>query len=141
MRKMTVKCTFIDELLGSSPSDEEIYTNYIASKAPDAETMTEELEAISVDEMMDKKMTIFYRDKAGNPCIKNHQIMGFFKGSCGALQRAKGEASSKESCKIKAYKKTIDTGLMVIPKMIRIQNASEMGNYERPKALKTNIWK
>lgn len=131
MHKMTVRLTFVDELLGSSPADTEIYSSYIASKAPDAETMAEELESLSVEEMIDKKMTVFLRNSKGDPCVKNHQIKGFLKGACSSLQRAKGEASAKKATSIKAYKKVVDTNIAVMPKFIKIHNIKTFDNYER----------
>ena len=53
-------------------------------------------------------MTVFSRNDEGQPIIWNYQIKGFFKEACAMLQRMKGENCSKESCKLKAYKKIID---------------------------------
>ena len=51
MEKMRVKLTFIDEILGTASSDPEIHRSYIASKGPDATTIEEELETLTVDEV------------------------------------------------------------------------------------------
>lgn len=62
MEKMRVKLTFIDEVLGTASSDPEIHRSYIASKGPDALTIEEELETLTVDEVTEKGMTIFSKD-------------------------------------------------------------------------------
>ena len=43
MITMKVKLTTTDGLLGTSPFNEEIYRDFIGSKAPDAATVEEEL--------------------------------------------------------------------------------------------------
>lgn len=95
MEKMRVKLTFIDEILGTASSDPEIHRSYIASKGPDATTIEEELETLTVDEVTEKGMTIFSKDSNGNPVLWNYQIRGFFKSACSALNKVKGTKSSK----------------------------------------------
>ena len=48
-----IKVTVIDDMLGTNPADEKIYKSFIASKAPDATTMEEDLQTMSVQEMED----------------------------------------------------------------------------------------
>ena len=43
MKTLIVKLTFLQDILGTAPNDEEIYANYIASKSPDASTISEEV--------------------------------------------------------------------------------------------------
>ena len=62
-----IRIELIDEMLGTNPGDPEIHEKFISSKAPDAETRSEELEHMDVDEMVSKEMTIFYRNAAGEP--------------------------------------------------------------------------
>lgn len=111
MNRMRVQLTFIDEILGSRPNDEEIYSRFIASKAPDAKTTEEEVAEFGAVEVDEKGMTVFPRDEAGVPCIEAYQVKGFFKAACGALRRVDGTKSSK----VKAYKKIIDTNIFVYP--------------------------
>ena len=108
MRKIHVMITFIEPVLGTGNSNQEIHRGFIASKAPDAKTREEEVAAIGVDAMEEKTTTVFARDENGNPQLWNYQIKGFFKESCGMLQRMKGEKCAAESLKLKAYKKIID---------------------------------
>ena len=46
MKEMKVRLTFIEEILGTAPSDKEIYGTFIGSKAPDAPSREEEIEAL-----------------------------------------------------------------------------------------------
>jgi hypothetical protein len=60
-KALKVKLTFTEEVLGLSPASKEVYRDYIASKAPDAPTVADEIEAVGVDETADGKMTVFPR--------------------------------------------------------------------------------
>lgn len=135
MEKMRVKLTFIDEVLGTASSDPEIHRSYIASKGPDALTIEEELETLTVDEVTEKGMTIFSKDKDGNPVLWNYQIRGFFKSACSAMRTIKDSKSSK----LKAYKKQIDLRIFVFAdandranRMIPIRVEGDVGNCQRP---------
>ena len=135
MEKMRVKLTFIDEVLGTASSDPEIHRSYIASKGPDALTIEEELETLTVDEVTEKGMTIFSKDSNGNPVLWNYQIRGFFKSACSAMRTIKDSKSSK----LKAYKKQIDLRIFVFAdaddranRMIPIRVEGAVGNCQRP---------
>lgn len=135
METMHVRLTFIDEILGTASSDPEIHRSYIASKGPDAVTIEEELETLTVDEVTEKGMTIFSKDENGNPVLWNYQIRGFFKSACSALRAIKGTKSSK----LKAYKKQIDLRIFVFAdeankaeRKIRIKTKGEIGSCQRP---------
>ena len=56
-KQLKVRLTFVEEVLGSSPSSEKIYSEYIASKAPDSLDTEDEIEAIENEE--DKGVTVF----------------------------------------------------------------------------------
>lgn len=135
METMHVRLTFIDEILGTASSDPEIHRSYIASKGPDAVTIEEELETLTVDEVTEKGMTIFSKDADGTPLLWNYQIRGFFKSACSALRAIKGTKSSK----LKAYKKQIDLRIFVFAdeankaeRKIRIKTKGEIGSCQRP---------
>ena len=91
MKIIKVKLTLTEGMLGTSPNNEDIYTEYIGSKAPDATTLEQEVEAIGADGVIEKGMTVFPRDEDGNPFVYDYQIKGFFKDSCGALSRLTGK--------------------------------------------------
>ena len=134
MKELTVRFTFTEMVLGSANNNKDVHAEFIASKAPDALTKQEEIEAIGVDAEVEKQMTVFPRLDDGNPMFWDYQIKGFFKEACQALQRCKGEEFSKESCKIKAYKKIIDGCVFVEPRKIpiRMPEGGEMGTLQRP---------
>ena len=49
-KELKVTLTTTDELLGMMPTDKELHETYIASKAPDAMKIEEEIEAVGVDD-------------------------------------------------------------------------------------------
>lgn len=133
MKKINVRLTFINEVLGTACADKEVHERFIASNAPDAATLAQEIDALGVDEVVERSMTIFPKDANGNPIFWDYQIRGFFKDACSALSRCKGAKEAKESCAMKAYKKIIDGCIFVEPRMIPIDmHGKEMGNCQRP---------
>lgn len=143
--KMFVEIKVIESALGTSPSDKELYSRFIASNAPDAASREEEIAALGEEEVEQKGTTIFMRgwfkpsengeryldvldrrdchegvvDEENNirlPFFWNYQLRGFFKDSCGLLARAK----YGESAKLTAFKKVIDGGIFVHPRRIAI---------------------
>lgn len=114
MKKLKVKLTFTEPVLGTWPSNQNIAREFIASKSPDAATVEDEVAALGADAVADKGMTVFPRNEAGQPVLYDYQIKGFFKDSCGMLGRIGGKTETgkkkavNESGKITAYKKVID---------------------------------
>lgn len=128
MKQLKVRVTFTEELLGTANSSKEIHSEFIASNAPDAPSREEEIEAIGVDGVEHKEMTVFPRNSDGQPIMWDYQIKGFFKDTCGALRKVTGT----ESNKIRAYKKEIDGLIFPKPRMIPINFDGEMGTCQRP---------
>lgn len=128
MQKLKIRITFTEELLGTASGNPEIHREFIASKAPDAIGTEEEVEAIGVDAVIEKSMTVFPRNPAGEPILFDYQIKGFFKDACGVLRRVPDSKSSK----IKAYKKEIDGLLFVSPRTIPLKMPAPMGECQRP---------
>lgn len=126
MKEMKIRLTFIEELLGSSPADEDIYRNYVASHAPDAPSKDEEVEALGVDGVVDKGITIFPRTKDGRPLMWDYQIKGMFKNA----QKALNYVGGKE--KLPAYKSKIDNLVFVKEREIPIVFDGEVGVCQRP---------
>lgn len=124
---MKVKLTFTEPILGTWPGNQNVARDYIASKAPDAATIEDEIDALGVDAVTDKGKTVFPRHD-GAPVLYDYQIKGMFKDACGMLARVKGTESSK----IKAYKKIIDGLIFVYPRHIPICFDGEMGECQRP---------
>jgi len=132
---MKIKITLKEEALGMSPAKEDIYRDFIASKAPNATTMEEEVAALGVDEVEEKGMTVFPKLPDGTPFFWDYQIKGFFKDSCGMLARAgkNGYEGGKDCAALKAYKKAIDGCLFVKPRRIPINmNGCKMDTCSRP---------
>lgn len=128
MKEIKVRLTFLEEVLGTASADPNIHEEFIASKAPDAPSREEEVEALGVDEVVEKQKTIFARSPEGTPILWDYQIKGFFKDTCSALRKVTGSRSSK----IKAYKKEIDGLIFPEPRQIKINFDGEIGNCQRP---------
>jgi len=123
-----VKAEFIDKsILGSQPNSEDIYSEFIASKAPEGKDITAQIEAVGAAEVEEKGTTVFARDKNGNPCLFDYHILGFLKEAMGRLRENKGSACSK----VTSYKKKIDGNLFVRPCLIPIENHGEIGINQR----------
>ena len=141
---MKVRLTFTEECLGTASADPQIHKTFIAANAPDAKSLTEEIEAIGVDAKIEKSMTVFPRNDNGQPILWDYQVKGFFKDACSMLARAgnpgKDEDGKKikgtlnESCKISAYKKVIDGVIFVLPRkiLLKLPPNTEIGHCERP---------
>ena len=87
MKQIRVRLTFISEILGTQPGNQAIHTTYVASKAPDAEKMADEVAAIGADLVTEKTMTIFPRNAEGEEIFWAYQIRGFFKTTQQTLNR------------------------------------------------------
>ena len=125
MKEMKVRLTFIEEILGTASNDKELHAEYIASKAPDAISKKEEIEAIGVEGVIEKGKTVFPKDENDNPFIYDYQIKGFFKNAAKAFNYVK---------KLAAYKTKIDNLIFVNERKILLQipEGKEMGNCQRP---------
>lgn len=128
MMKMTVRLTFLESILGTSPANKDVYRDFIATKAPDANTVEDEVAALGVEAVAEKGMTVFPRLDDGTPFFYDYQIKGFFKDTCGGLRRVKGTLSSG----VKAYKQVIDKLIFPEPRTIPILFDGEMGVCQRP---------
>lgn len=128
MKEMKIRITFTEPILGTSPANEDVYRDYIGSKAPDAATVDDEVSALGADAVVEKGMTVFPRMEDGTPFLYDYQIKGFFKDTCGGLRKIKGSASSS----IKAYKKEIDKLIFPEPRCIPIRFDGEITECQRP---------
>jgi hypothetical protein len=142
MKEIKVKVTYTEELLGTAPSNSQLYEDFIASNAPDAPTRQQEIEAHGVKEVTEKAMTVFprlnedelfvmgFKDTDDVPFTWDYQWKGYFKDSCGMLRRATGTLSSKFT----AYKKQIDGLVFVKERKIPLilPDGGEIGECQRP---------
>lgn len=136
---MKVKITFLEPVLGTWPNNKNIAEEFIASKAPDASTIEEEIAALGIDAVTEKGKTVFPRNEAGEPVLYDYQVKGFFKDACGMLRRVGGkdEKTGKKkaanlSGKLTAYKSVIDGLIFVQPRMIPIKVNGEIRDCQRP---------
>lgn len=136
MKKIRIKATFLQKVLGSNPASPEVYSDYIASKSPAPNNEGDKLavEALESNEKPDRTgITVFLKDpKTGVPYLRDYLVLGFFKAACSALQRMKGEACAAESSKLKAFKKVIDGCINVYPMNIPFEDYGEIAVCERP---------
>lgn len=130
MKTMKVKLTFVEPVLGTSPANEDIYREFIASKAPVDERINieDEVAALGVDEVVEKGMTIFPKLDDGTPFVYDYQLKGFFKGAASALRQIPGSRSSK----VKAYKKKVDQLIFVTPRQIPVLLSGPADTCQRP---------
>ena len=129
MKSIKVRITFTEECLATSPGNPEIAREFIASKAPDAKTQEEEIEALGVEAVVEKTKTIFPKAD-GKPFFWDYQIKGMFKDDCGMLRRIE----KSESGKVKAYQKVIDGLIFVYPRKVffKLPEGAAIGFCERP---------
>ena len=125
-KSITVKIRFLEEILGSLPSSKEIYSRFVATKAPSTEMADDEVEGFEspVDE---KGLTVFYR-RDGKPVLLDYQVKGFLKAAWQALSKINGTKSSK----IKAGLSKIDRTAHIYPRYIPISEDISEDNLERP---------
>lgn len=129
MTKVHVKLTFTDDLLGTSSGNPELHREFIASKAPGAAKMEEEVASLGVEAVEEKSMTVFPKMADGTPYLWDYQIRGFFKEICGAMRGIPGTKSSKA----KAYKKKVDNTIFVEPREIPLDlHGMKIADCQRP---------
>ncbi len=128
MKKMRVRVTLTEEMLGTASNNPNIHSEFIASKAPDAQSRAEEIASIGAEAEMEKAMTVFPRNEKGEPIVWDYQLKGFMKDACGMLRKIK----DKESSKLKAYKKEIDGLIFIEERQIPIVLAGDIGDCQRP---------
>lgn len=113
MKEMKVRLTFTDTILGTKPADPEIHSRFVASKAPDAKTIAQELAAheASIEDVEERTKTIFHKMEDGTPFIEAYQVKGFFKEAARTLKKVPGTLTSKTT----AYLKKVDNFIFVSP--------------------------
>ena len=137
MQKYKVQLSFKEPLLGTVPKNKDIYTDFIASKAPTPEHGDEE--ADTVPESDEKGCTGFHLLPDGRPFIYDYMIKGFFKDACSMLSRVSGKkeegkerVAKNNSSKLTAFKKMIDGLVFIDPRQIPIELIGDMGVLGRP---------
>lgn len=128
-KKLKIRIEFVTPVLGSSPADPEIYSAYIASNAPDAKTLKEELAdaSTSLEEVEEKKMTVFFKDEEG-PYIYDYTIKGFFKNAAKAMKQTDKSTTGN----LAAYKTKIDNNIFLQERKLHFIGAGEITILQRP---------
>lgn len=129
MKLLKCRLTTFEPMLGSAPANQEIYKEFIASKAPDAPGVEDEIAAIGADAVAEKGTTVFPRNNSGEPILFDYHVKGMFKDACQMLRYEKGD---NESCKLKAYKKLIDGLIFPCPRQIPIRFDGDITICQRP---------
>lgn len=134
IKRLRVRITFTEQVLGTSPADPELHTRFVASNAHDALSRSEEIALIGTQEYETKQMTIFPKTEDGKPFFYSYQPKGFFKSACSALRTCKKLKAAKNSVALKNYKKAIDLRVFVEPRQILIHmpEDAEIGDLQRP---------
>lgn len=128
MKTYKIRLEFTQPLLGTVPKNEDIYRDFVASKAAlNDDELAEELE--TVEHIEESGWTGFHLEN-GQPILYDYVIKGFFKDACSMLRRVTGT----ESKKMRAYKKIIDGLIFPKPRKISfvLPEGAEMGIIERP---------
>lgn len=130
MKDIRIKFYFFEEVLGTASFNKELHDEFIASKAPDALSRKEEVEALGVGEVVEKSMTGFARDDHGNPIVWDYQFKGMLKDAVGVLRKVPGTKASK----VKAYKKEIDGLIFPMPRkvVLSLPPKGVVGDCQRP---------
>ncbi len=130
MHVINVHATLIENMLGTSAANTSLHSEFIASKAPDAATMEEEIELIGATAVEEKQMTIFPRNGDGEPILWDYEVKGDLKGTCGFLRRVPDTKASK----LKSYKKVLDGLLFIKPRQIGLvmPEGGTVGSCQRP---------
>lgn len=139
---MKIRGTFTEECLGTASANKEIHREFIGSKAPDAKSTEEEVEAIGAEAVTEKSMTVFPRDEDGCPILWDYQLKGFLKDNINALREIEGSTVYIDCHKEKGgkrltkycYKRTVDNLIFVRPRKIRLMmpKGGVVGECQRP---------
>jgi hypothetical protein len=106
---MRVRLTFTEPTLATSPANAALASEFITSKAPEAEKAEEELAALPAEERIEKSTTVFPKDEKGLFCW-DYQLRGYFKEQIATMIEL-GEVH-KDLTKW-SYKKSVDKFLFI----------------------------
>ena len=105
---MKVKITLLEEVLGSSPSNEELLATYIASKAPTSDLTTEEVDNIKAQNAEDR-ITVFPKTADGTPFLYDYQVKGMDDGRDSLISRMEDIMRGADSKDREVIQRCIDT--------------------------------
>jgi hypothetical protein len=154
MQTYKIKLDFVRDILGSQPASDDIKKEYIAKKMMTGRTgmsaeaamakivgeidnlNADEKYQATIEEMGDKSITVFYRNKAKEICISDIQLRGFFKDSFAFtgkenkyFKKKNGDAFSQDAY----YRKWIGERIRFIDQYFPFEIQPEkMEVYQRP---------
>lgn len=128
--QLKIKLTLLEEMLGTKASNKDVFSDFIASKAPDGDKRKEELD--TAEHREEAGTTVFSRQD-GIVGMWDYQFRGFFKDACSAMNRMDSECRNGLE-KLSAYKSKIDGCVFINPRFIPIQlpAGGKVGVCERP---------
>lgn len=117
-KSVKVRITFEAPLLGTSPSNPDIYADFIGKKSADADKLAEELAGLSAEELAEKGKTVFHRTEDGIPMLYDYQIKGMLKEAFGVFcEFGVIKCGAKEISKFTS-KRIVDNFIFVYPREI-----------------------
>ena len=128
METIKLKLTLTEDILGTASANKDLYSDYIATKAPTVDMVEQEIDDFDPALALEKAMTVFPKLPDGTPFLYDYQIKGFFKDSAAVLRKIPGSFCSK----VKAYKKEIDGLVFPMPRKIPIVFDGDITLCERP---------
>ena len=125
---MKIKFTLLTSMLGTLPSDQEVFKTYVASKAPEESGE----ESLATPEEVEKKgTTIFHRNDQGELILRDYLIKGALKARADAIRARKGKGKDEKG-NWGSIRGKIDEDVHVYPEMISLGITEPDGMYERP---------
>jgi len=120
---MKIKVTLQEDLLGTACNNPEVHREFIASKSKDADKMEQEIAALASDELIERSMTVFPRNKDGKPIIWDYQVKGFLKEATGVLIELMDKELKVGKTKLSKYtfKRVVDNYLFVFPRQAELR--------------------
>jgi hypothetical protein len=109
-----VRLTMMTDVLGTAPKTESLYTDYVASKAPQDVDTSDELETAPFDPDAKQGWTGFHSDEHGWG-VMDYMVKGYLKAACGALRRVDKITLSSQ---VRAYKKILTELVFPEPRLI-----------------------
>lgn len=113
---------FVEDVLGSSPADDDVWTRWVASRAP--APWVQEDEKQSREDILEKSigLTVFPRTKEGLHLF-NYHILGFLKEAAAAcnkllFSRKKKKGGAEEVAGIWNIRSKIDSYVFVNPRRL-----------------------
>lgn len=130
-KSMKVKIRFTKPLLGTAPSNDELFKEHIATKSADKEKAKQELASLPAEELEEKSKTVFHRlgkgmdeddfeiTTDGEPMLYDYQVKGFLKEMFGIfVEYGDIKFGGKLNISKHTVKRHVDNFIFVYPREI-----------------------